>query len=257
MITTAEWAEYEKKLAGVVPKDRFVKINFPRPSAELIAQLKSIEDPTPTLSDILDDMGIASTVPGTVLKTTCAGKVLVGPALTIRYVPETKVPKQSMLDSARGKLGDKDAYAVAKPGDVVIFDNGGRQDISTFGGLSARYALNAGIAGCIVDGGLRDLAEIRRLGFCAWSRGVTPITGKLRVECVEINGPVECAGVQVNPGDLVVADDNGVCFIPYPRIDDVFRAAMRAVKAEQDLTKALAGGRSMEEMRTILPPEKW
>jgi 4-hydroxy-4-methyl-2-oxoglutarate aldolase len=61
----------------------------------------------------------------------------------------------------------------------------------------------------MIDGGVRDLAEIRRLGFCAWSRGVTPITGKLRVECLELKGPMECAGVQVNPGDLVVADDNG------------------------------------------------
>jgi 4-hydroxy-4-methyl-2-oxoglutarate aldolase len=132
MIDASEWAEYESKLAGVVPKNRFAKINFPRPSAELISQLKNIEDPTPTLSDILDDMGIAGTVPATILKAVCPGKVVVGPALTLRYVPETKVPKQSMLDSAKGKLGDKDAYAVAKPGDVVIFDNGGRETISTF-----------------------------------------------------------------------------------------------------------------------------
>ncbi len=257
MISPAEWAEYEKKLAGVVPKERFAKVNFPRPSAEVIEQLKSIEDPTPTISDILDEMGIAGTVPANVLKPACAGKALVGPALTLRYVPEVKVPKQSKLDSDKAKLGDKDAYAVAKPGDVAIFDNGGRENISTFGGLSARYAINAGIAGCIIDGGMRDLGEIRRVGFSAWSRGVTPITGKLRVECIEINGPVVCGGVQVNPGDLVVADDSGVCFIPYDRIEEVYQALMKAVKAEQDLTKALASGRSMDEMRSIIPPEKW
>jgi 4-hydroxy-4-methyl-2-oxoglutarate aldolase len=77
------------------------------------------------------------------------------------------------------------------------------------------------------------------------------------VECIEINGPVECAGVLVNPGDLVVADDNGVCFIPFGRIEDTCQAMMRAVKAEQDLTKALSSGKSMDEMRTIIPPEKW
>ena len=257
MITSIEWAEYEKKLAGVIPKECFAKVNFPRPSAVVIEQLKSIEDPTPTISDILDGMGIAGTVPATILKTVCAGKVVVGPALTLRYVPETKVPRQSMLDSNKGKLGDKDAYAVAKPGDVVIFDNGGRENISTFGGLSCRYAINAGIAACILDGGMRDLAEVRRLGFSAWSRGITPITGKMRVECVEINGPVVCAGVQVHPGDLVVADDNGICFIPYNRIDDVYQAVMQAVKAEQNLTQALASGRPMDEMRSIIPPDKW
>jgi len=257
MIGPSEWAKYEKRLAGVIPRERFTKLNFPRPKAEVLAQLKGIEDPTPTISDILDHLGIAGTIPANVLKPVSAGKVVVGPAFTIRYVPEMNVPKQSMLDSQTGKLGDKDAYAIAEPGDVAIFDNGGRENISTLGGLSARYAINAGIAGCIIDGGMRDLAEVRRLGFAAWSRGVTPITGKLRVETIEINGPVDCAGVQVNPGDLVVADDNGICFIPASRIDAVFQLVMKAVAAEQELTKALASGRSMSEMRSIISPEKW
>lgn len=257
MINASEWAKYEKRLAGVIPRERFTKLTFPRPDAALLEQLKGIEDPTPTISDILDQLGIAGTVPANVLKPACAGKVIAGPALTIRYVPEMNVPKQSMLDKKAGKLGDKDAYAVAEPGDVVVFDNGGREHISTLGGLSARYAINAGIAGCIIDGGMRDLAEVRRLNFGAWSRGVTPITGKLRVETIEINGPVVCAGVQVNPGDLVVADDNGICFIPGGRIDDVFALIMKAVASERKLTEALASGRPMSEMSSIISPEKW
>ncbi len=257
MISSKEWEEYEKRLAGVIPKECFSRLKFPRPRTELLEQLKSIEDPTPTISDVLDQLGIAGTVPATVLKPVCIGKVVVGPALTIRYVPEMNVPKQSMLDSQTGKLGDKDAYAVAEPGDVVVFDNGGRENISTMGGLSVRYAINAQIAGCVIDGGMRDLAEVRRLGYGAWSRGVTPITGKLRVETIEINGPVVCAGIQVNPGDLVVADDNGICFIPYSRIEDVFQLVIKAYTAEQELTMALANGSSINEMRLIIPPEKW
>lgn len=257
MIKDSDWAPYEKRLAGVIHKECFKKLDFPRPNKEIIEQLKNIEDPTPTISDVLDQLGIDGTVPANILKPVSMGKVIAGPALTIRYVPENNVPKQSMIDSAKGKLGDKDAYVIAMPGDVVVFDNGGRENISTMGGLSTRYAINAGIAGCVIDGGMRDVSEIRRLGYSAWSRGVTPITGKLRVETVEINGTAVCAGIQVNPGDLVVADDNGVCFIPYNRIDEVYELVMKAVEAEQEVTKALASGSSMNEMRSIIPPDKW
>ena len=257
MISAAEWAKYEKNLAGIIPKENFAKLTFPRPPATLLEKLKTIEDPTPTISDVLDQFGIAGTIPSNILKPICLGKVIAGPALTIRYVPETNIPRQSMLEGRSGKLGDKDAYAVAEPGDVVIFDNGGRENISTMGGLSARYAMNAKIAGCIIDGGMRDAAEIRRLNFAAWSRGITPITGRMRVEAIEINGPVVCGGVQVNPGDLVIADDNGVCFIPFGRIDEVLQQVYKSFIAEQELTDALMSNKSMQEMRTIISPENW
>lgn len=257
MINSSEWEKYKDKLAGVIPKDRFVKLDFPRPPVEKIRQINEIEDPTPTISDVFDELGIEGAIPASLLKPTSSGKVVVGPALTIRYVREKYVPRQLMLDSSKGKLGDKDAYAIAQPGDVVIFDNGGRENISTMGGLSVRYAINAKINGCIVDGGIRDISEIRHLDFPVWSRGVTPISGKRRVETVEINGPVMCGGIKVMPGDLVVADDNGICFIPQEHIDKVIKLLIEAVKAEEKLTKALNRGLSMKEMRSIISPDKW
>ncbi|BCV24900.1 RraA family protein [Gelria sp. Kuro-4] len=257
MIGAAEWEKYEHRLAGVVPKERFARLSFPRPRPEVLSVLKGIEDPTPTVSDILDQLGIAGTVPATILHPICAGKVVVGPALTIRYVAEPLVPRQAMLNSAKAQLGDKDAYAIAEPGDVVVFDNSGREDISTMGGLSTHYALKAGVAGCIVDGGVRDVGLMRSVGFGVWSRGITPITGKLRVATLEINGPVQCADVSVKPGDLVVADDNGVCFIPAERLDEVVAMVLEAAKTEEMLMQAISGGGSMDNLRSILPPEKW
>ena len=257
MIKSNEWKEYENRLAGVISKECFKKINYPRPNKEIIDKLKSIEDPTPTISDILDELGINGTIPVSVIKPAISGKVLVGPALTIKYVPERIVPKQAILESKSGKLGDKDAYVVSKPGDVIVFDNGGRETISTIGGLSVRYALKAGIAGCIVDGGLRDVSEIRRLGFSAWSRGITPISGKLRVKTIEVNGEVTCGGVLINPGDLVVADDNGICIIPYEKVDEVIELTIKAVENEKKLVIALEEGYNMDKMKDIIPPEKW
>ena len=257
MISSEEWKSYESKLAGVVPKDRFVKLSFSRASKEIIEAYKSIEDPTPSISDILDDLGISRTVPASVLKPVCYGKVVVGSALTIRYITETTVPKEALQTSKKAKLGDKDAYAIAEKGDIVVFDNGGRKHISTMGGLSTQYAINAGVAACIVDGGVRDVGLMRKLQFGVWSRGVTPITGRHRVETIELNGPIVCGGVCVNPGDLVVADDNGVCFIPYDKIEIVLQKLLKDLKREETLVNAMSQGKSYESLRDILPPEEW
>ncbi|MFZ7101220.1 MAG: RraA family protein [Peptococcaceae bacterium] len=257
MIKADEWKEVEHKLAGVVDKENFVKISFPRPAKEIIKSFMAIEDPTPSISDILDDLGIARTVPASVLKPVCSGKVVAGPAITIRYIPEEVVPKEALQTSKKAKLGDKDAYAIARAGDIVVFDNGGRSEISTMGGLSTQYAVNSGVAACIVDGGVRDTGLMRRLGFGVWSRGVTPITGRHRVGTIEINGPIACGGVSVNPGDLVVADDNGVCFIPYDQVEAVLERLLQDAKREEVLVDAIAQGKSYESLKDILPPEEW
>ena len=257
MIKPSEWAKYENKLPGVIPKDRFVKLEIPRPSAEKLKQIRKIEDPTPTISDILDELGIEGVVPASVLKPISSGKVIVGPVLTIRYIKERYVPKQLLIDSSKGKLGDRDAYAISQPGDIVVFDNGGRENISTMGGLSTRSALNSKISGCIVDGAVRDVSEIKRLGFPVWSRGRSPISGKRRVETIEINGPIMCGGVRVMPGDLAVADDSGICFIPQKYINQVIKKLVETVQAEEELTKALEKGLSMKELKSIISPDKW
>ena len=82
------------------------------------------------------------------------------------------------------------------------------------GGISAQTGKRQGEAGAIVMGGVRDIAHSRAVGYPVWSSGITPVTGKWRIETVEINGAVQIGDIRVEPGDLVVADDTGVCFIP-------------------------------------------
>jgi len=249
--------KYRKRLMGLIPVERIITCQVPRPPRELIRELLGYEGLTPTLSDILDSRGVAGAIPGSVLKPVLPGKKIAGPAITLKYVPERMTPAQSFHDKAKAKLADRDAYALTEPGDVVVIDGGGRGDISAMGGLSTLMAKKYGLAGNIVDAGVRDIQDIRGLDYPVWSRGITPITGKFRFEALEINGPVVCAGVSVHPGDLVVADDTGVVIIPQDFIKEVIRLAIEASKKEEHLIQVIEEGSSVEDMKKVLAPEKW
>jgi regulator of RNase E activity RraA len=202
-------------------------------------------------------MGLTGAIPASILRPVLSGKKIAGPAITLKYIPEQITPAQAFHERARAKLADRDAYALTEPGDIVVIDGGGMAQVSAMGGLSTTVAKSYGLAGNIVDCGVRDVAEMRKLNYPVWSRGITPITGKFRFEALEINGPVVCAGVQVLPGDLVVADDTGVVFIPQRFTVEVIRRAMEASKKEEHLMKALGNGSSLGEIKKILSPEKW
>jgi len=249
--------KYGKRLMGLIPVERIATWQVPRPSPELIQELLKYEGLTPTLSDVLDSLGLVGAIPGSVLKPVLPGKKIAGPAVTLKYVPERMTPAQSFRDQAKAKLAERDAYALTEPGDVVVIDTGARGDISAMGGLSTLVAKKYGLAGNIVDGGVRDIQDMRRLDYPVWSLGITPITGKFRFEALEINGPVVCGGVSVHPGDLVVADDTGVVIIPRDRIKQVVEQAVEAMKKEERLIQVIEEGSSVEDMKKVLAPEKW
>ena len=83
----------------------------------------------------------------------------------------------------------------------------GVPNISNMGGNSAQTGKRQGEVGAIVQGGIRDISHQRAVGYPIWASDITPVTGKWRIEAAEINGPVLIGGVQVHPGDLVVADE--------------------------------------------------
>ena len=86
---------------------------------------------------------------------------------------------------------------------------------------------------------------------------MTPITGKFRIQAAEINGPVLINGIQVCPGDLCVADDNGVCFIPYEHILDVLERVKSADDKEKRVMEAFHAGGSIADVLRILPAAQW
>jgi regulator of RNase E activity RraA len=118
------------------------------------------------------------------------------------------------------------------------------------GGITAQTGKRQGEAGAIVFGGVRDIAHSRSVGYPVWSTEVTPLTGKWRIETIEINGEVEVAGVRVAPGDIVFADDTGVCFIPRARAADVLELARKKAAAEEAKCKAIDAGTPVADLPT-------
>jgi 4-hydroxy-4-methyl-2-oxoglutarate aldolase len=129
----------------------------------------------------------------------------------------------------------------------------GVANVSSMGGVSASVGKRQGEAGAIVDGAVRDIDHSRAIGYPVWSSSVSPMTGKWRIETVAVNKPVAICGVAVKPGDLVIADEVGVCFIPFARAADVLAMAQRLAQAEAKRLERLASGVSLAEHAGLAP----
>jgi regulator of RNase E activity RraA len=140
-----------------------------------------------------------------------------GPAFTVRCPPGDNL----MLHAAIHRAG---------PGSVVVVESGDL-DHALAGGNVCAVAQRRGIAAFVADGLIRDLAEVRQLGFPVFARGVIPIPGG-KSEVRPHNEPVRCGGVLVGPGDIVVADEEGVVTVPAARAEEI-TAAARAKLAKE------------------------
>jgi len=233
-------AESKKRLTGRIAADRIRLMSVPRPPDGAVERFLALGDPTGIISDVMDELGIAAGVIGaSVLKPTIANAVVVGPALTVRNILQRADP----LAAARAhvnKMAEFEAHNLAEDGDVLVIQ--GVANVSNMGGISAQTGKHQGERGAIVMGGVRDVAHSRAVGYPIWSSDITPVTGKWRIETVEINGAVQIGDVRVSPGDLVVADGTGVCFIPRDHILEVLEAAEQKSKAEVIRCKAIDDG---------------
>lgn len=185
----------------------------PRPDPGVVAALREVSGLASAVSDELDARGLRGAVPATQAPPLLDARV-VGPALTLRYLPERLRPGRLAAEGSSGRLGNQALAAAARPGDVLVIDGGGSTGASLLGGVAAAEALRAGVVAALVDGAVRDVDEIVAAGLPTWAVARTPVTGRRRMEAVELNGWVAFRGAQVRPGDLVVADSSGICFVP-------------------------------------------
>lgn len=146
-------------------------------------------------------------------------------------------------------------YAIgqARPGDILVIDRCGDMSIATIGGAVAYAAKVAGVAGIIVDGLVTDLGELRQYGVPVWSRGTSAVTVKTLGLGGEFCIPVSCGGVTVNPGDAILADENGVLVMPAA---DIRESVARALQMSKDEKLTLARLDAGEKYPDILGSTK-
>jgi regulator of RNase E activity RraA len=257
MATEKELEQVRPRLFGLIAENRINAVEIERPPADLLSEFHELTDLSPSVADALDELGVGGVASGSTLVPLNQGQRIVGPAITIRYVAHGGNVGALVARGEPGRLADRDMYNIGQPGDIGVFDCGGYTGGSVMGGLSAAWARRVQLAGCVVDGSIRDVEGIRGEGVPVWSRAVTPTSGKHRVEAVEINGAVSLAGMAVRPGDVIVADGSGVCVIPAEHVQAVRDIALEAERAERELTAAIAEGKSIEDVARILRPERW
>jgi RraA family protein len=172
-----------------------VRTEFSRLDPSLYRQLADFA--TPDISDLLNRLYAMDPA---ITCLTGSHHRLCGPACTVKVFPGDNLMVHKSLD-------------VAKPGDIVVVDAAGSTMNAVLGDLVSTKAKHRQIAGFIVDGLIRDLPDIIALDFPIFARGTTPI-GPLHRGPGEINFPISCGGIVVNPGDIIVADAAGVVLVP-------------------------------------------
>ena len=174
-----------------------------------------------------------------------------GTAVTLRSIPIEKTTTQGLIDHDFIKMASREVNYLAEPGDVLVGDAGGMTDMSSMGGQSFVSAKARGLEGVVIDGAVRDVGEIRKYGVPTWCRGVTPKTGKCRIEAMEINGPVVLNRIQINPGDLIIADDSGICAVPPQHAEFVLKKCQEILPDEEIMRELIEKDAPIAEIKKL------
>jgi regulator of RNase E activity RraA len=140
------------------------------------------------------------------------------------------------------------AIEAADEGDVLVIANGGRTDVSSWGGILTLAARRRGVAGVVIDGACRDIAESEQHAFPVFGRAVVPVSARGRIVQLAMEEPIEIAGTTVHPGDAVLADRNGVVFVPAVQLYRVLSLAERIVARESAMAEAVLAGQPVTEV---------
>lgn len=182
--------------------------------------------PVANISDVMSRM----TAGGASLRCLHAGGVLAGPAVTVKTRPGDNLMVHH-------------AFNTASPGDVIVVDAGGDLTNSIVGELMLTHAKVRGLAGVVIYGAVRDYGWIKNSDFPVYACGVTH-RGPYKNGPGELNVPIAIDGMVVEPGDLIVGDDDGILCIPYDVTESVYKDAKAKNDAEQLSMKATLEGTS-------------
>lgn len=191
-------------------------------AAEWVERYRSV--PVANISDSMNRM----TAGGASLKPMHRSGVLVGPALTVKARPGDNLMLHHALD-------------IAQPGDVIVVDAGGDLSNALIGEMMVAYAIKKGVAGIVINGAIRDAASIGAGEFPVFAAGITH-RGPYKDGPGEVNVPIALAGMVIEPGDLVIGDEDGLLCVPFDQVAEVYDRAHAKHAAEQQQLEQIALG---------------
>jgi RraA family protein len=154
--------------------------------------------------------------------------VLAGPALTVKARPGDNLMLHYALD-------------IARPGDVIVVDAGGDLSNALIGEMMVAYAVKRGVAGIVINGAIRDAANIGAGNFPLFAAGVSH-RGPYKDGPGEVNVPIAIDGMVVEPGDLVIGDEDGLLCVPFEHIEQIYERAAAKYAAEHKQMEQIAQG---------------
>lgn len=193
-------------------------------STEMVAAFRRL--PVANISDSMSRM----TAGGARLRPMHGAGVMCGPALTVKTRPGDNLMLHKALD-------------LAEPGDVVVCDAGGDLSNALIGEMMTAHAIKRGIAGVVINGAIRDAGAIRAGTFPVFAAGVTH-RGPYKDGPGEINVPIAIDGMVINPGDLIIGDDDGFVAVPFAALAEVLKATETKHQAEDKQLAEIRAGTS-------------
>jgi RraA family protein len=209
------------------PGFRF-KTDFKRPESGILDAYKSLMKLTGCLTGNVGDCLGRTAAMGSHIQGLSPGMKLVGPALTVNVPPTDNL----MIHKA---------LTLVQPGDVLVIDGGGNHSWALLGFLMVTTAMKLDLAGMIVDGCVRDAEEIRNSGFPIFVAGINP-NGPMKEGPGEINYPIHCGGQIVHPGDIIVADDDGVVVVRQEYAESTIAKVKSVIASEEKRLAEIEAG---------------
>lgn len=192
-------------------------------------------------ADALDQLGYRAQVLNSSVAPIDHGFRLVGWARTVRVVATDVMPEAPYE-------GEMAAIASLGAGDVPVYEVEAGVAAALFGELFSLAAAAQGALGAVLDGPVRDLRQLRELRYPVFAAGISPFDTKGRAEVIAHDVPIECAGVAVQSGDLVVGDDDGVVIVPNDLVRPVLDEVIAKVRGEHGAKTDLLKGAKVHEV---------
>ena len=210
--------------------------NIVRPAMDIVEGFRALLRYDSITCAISDSMGRLNAMKSD-MKPLFEGIRFVGTAVTVKTLASDLAAAFKAID-------------LSKPGDVVVIDSHGSADTAFWGENMTLSAINRGVVGAVIDGACRDVEEIRKIRFPVICKGCVPNVGSIS-GYGDVNVVVQCAGVAVSPGDILIADGNGVVVVPKDEGAVILEKAQRLLETEHLLLEKIKAGATIGELINV------